>query len=86
MYASFDFNHTTTIDIPEMGLLEQTVTFDVEVGGELEDHHIDAVYLNGKPITAMTVVEAIVERFESDDAMVDAMYEAAHDWLGNSMR
>lgn len=85
MYAAFDFNHTATVDIPEMGLIEQTVTFDVEVGGELEDHFINSVYLNGKSITAMTVVEAIVERFESDDAMLDAMYDAAHDWLGNRM-
>ena len=85
MYATFDFNHTTTIDIPEFDLLEQTVTFDVEVGGELEDHFINSVYLNGKLITVPTVVEAIVERFESDDAMLDAMYDAAHDWLGNRM-
>tara|TARA_R110000787_G_scaffold207620_1_gene317664 strand:+ start:65 stop:322 length:258 start_codon:yes stop_codon:yes gene_type:complete len=85
MYASFDFNHVVTLDIPEMGLLDQTVTLDVEIDGELENHHIDAVYLNGKSITAMTVVEAIVERFESDDAMLDAMYDAAHDWLGNRM-
>lgn len=85
MYAAFDFHHTATVDIPEFDLLEQTVTFDVEVGGELEDHFINSVYLNGKQITAMTVVEAIVERFESDDAMLDAMYDAAHDWLGNRM-
>ena len=46
MYATFDFNHTTTIDIPEFDLIEQTVTFDVEVGGELEDH-----FINSNPTT-----------------------------------
>lgn len=85
MYATFDFNHTTTIDIPEFDMLNQTVTFEVEIDGLLENHHIDVVILNGKVITVPTVVEAIVERFESDDAMLDAMYDAAHDWLGNRM-
>ena len=85
MHASFGFTHTTTIDIPEFDLLEQTVTFEVEIDGLLENHHIDAVHLNGKEITVPTVREAIVERLESDDAMLDAMYDAAHDWLGNSV-
>ena len=60
MYASFDFEHTTTVDIPEFDLLEQTVTFEVEIDGLLEEHHIDAVHLNGKEITVPTVREALV--------------------------
>jgi hypothetical protein len=87
VHASFEFEHTAVVDIPELDMFEQFITLSVEIDEILENHHIDAVYLNeiDEEVTNIAIREEIIKRFEADNGLVDAMYDAAYDWLGNSM-
>tara|TARA_R110000796_G_C14419806_1_gene419759 strand:- start:88 stop:381 length:294 start_codon:yes stop_codon:yes gene_type:complete len=86
-YRSFDFNHTTTIDIPELGLLEQDVQMAIEMDGYFEEYHIDEVCIydmcpvinarNPVPITDPKVSDAIIERFLADPVEEEMMFERA---------
>ena len=87
-YRSFDFKHTTTIDIPELGLLEQDVQMDIEMDSHLEEYRIDEVYIydmcpvinarNPVPIKDDKVMDAIIERFMADPVEEEMMFEMAH--------
>mgnify|MGYP003627591554 FL=1 len=86
-YRAFDFKYTTTIDIPEMGLLEQDVQLDITMDGCLEEYDIEEVCLydmcpvinarNPVPLTDHKVINAIVERFMADPVAEGAMCEVA---------
>ena len=89
MHASFGFTHTTTIDIPEMDLWEQDVALDLAIDGLLESHEIEGVAIRTHgtttPIKDQGLADKIAARFNADDLAVDAMYDAAHDHLHNSI-
>lgn len=84
-YRAFDFKYTTTIDIPEMSLLEQDVQLDITMDGLLEEYDINEVCLydmcpvinarNPVPITDPKVMDAIIERFMADPAAEEVMFE-----------
>lgn len=87
-YRSFDFKHTTTIDIPELGLLEQDVQMDVEMDSLLEEYRIHEVCIydmcpatnSRNPVTIKDdkVIDAIIERFMSNPFEEEMMFEMAH--------
>ena len=86
MYSSFSCRHRAVLSIPEMGLVETELLFEVEIDGLFESHHIDAVYIRthrGDVEVDADDVEAIVKAFEADAALVDVMYEKAYEQCGD---
>ena len=86
MYASFDYTHVTTIDIPEMELLEQEVAIQIEVDGHVEEFHIDDIHIrthhmvrhpNSEPGRA--VWESKVSDIPIDPATIEAIVSRLYD-------
>lgn len=89
MYSSFDFTHSTRIDIPEINLLDQDVEFKIEMDGDFGDYHIDEVSIvnwcsdtnayQAVPLadTGAVTVDAIINRFRGDPAAEEIMFEMA---------